>query len=136
VRTHEHVSQNEERTCWRWNIHAQEGEQALATTCRQGIVRLCECVLLATDNEVDVWSVCVAINCILLVERWNGGQLLSTNLCRELGEVCSRNCHKRGARIHNRFPSGGVRLATDLHVIHGNSPIAEFAWSSLDHWRV
>merc|ERR1712099_74272 len=71
VRAHEHVTKNEQRSCWRRDIHAQKRKQALATTSWQRVVCLSKRVLLASDDEVNVWCICVAVDGVLLVERGN-----------------------------------------------------------------
>merc|ERR1711924_549177 len=67
VRTHEHITENDQRTCWCWNIQTSHAEQALALVV-DDVIRLLKGVLVSTEHDINGRCLAVAINGVLPVE--------------------------------------------------------------------
>merc|ERR1712185_417538 len=71
---HEHVTHDDERADRCGKILSHECEQTLILIC-EAVVLLGQGVGLAVNDEVDVWSRCIAINGVFPVERRNDRKL-------------------------------------------------------------
>jgi len=68
VATHEHITENVQRTSWSWNVQSSEAKEALSLLVDH-IVFFLQSVCLAADDELDIWACGIAINGVLLSTR-------------------------------------------------------------------
>ena len=71
VSSHEDITENPERSSRSGNVEAGESEEALSALV-ENVVLLGKSVGVTSDDNVDIGSIGVAVDLVLLVERRNG----------------------------------------------------------------
>merc|ERR1719440_1614880 len=124
-------------------MRADRSGKVLTHECEQALWAICEFVVItsqrvcvATNDEVNAWRGCIAVDGVLPVERRNDGQLLGTHgLCKAL-HLISGDHHEGGAGVNDTPLGGADRNTVHLHIIEGNLPVASHTWNHLDHRNV
>ena len=132
VSSHEDITENPERSSGSGNVETGESEEALSALV-ENVVLLGESVRVTSDDDVDIGSIGVAVNLVLLVERRNGSDGGSTDRGSDLLHLLCGNREKGRTGIDDGFTSRRDGASGDLDIIHIEGPVSSLSGNGIDN---